>query len=437
MLIVTALAYFLFVVVLIDLVERLRETYELFRLPISWPLATAVWVAETANRWWWIPPLGLALAIGWWMTTGGVQILRFSGPAQPLAWFPGVGTISRRFQLANFADLLALLVEHDVPLPESLRLSSDAVGDESLRQSVKLFANSAAQGNIGPGPAVRFGLPPFLYWVLDKPRAGFGLGSSFAARRVDLSSAGDEPGELVQADLPGRRGDRDRRRRDGALCGGAVWSYDTVFERHEARITMPKYAYIAIATSGARVSGEIEASDPDAAVSRLTAEGMRSESIISLPDIAPAAVELVSRLSPGEAPRDQRAHRRGRLPAWTPRWKGIGGDCRRVSLGSHEPRAQASCRRIKTRIRSGERAGRKRQPPHICRRSSVRETCDRDELAEILRQLRRRFAGCIRSATDGMDGIRLSVDAGCFRCSWVPSIDLLNCAGACRDLRRI
>lgn len=195
-LIVAALAYLLFVVVLIDLVERLRETYELFRLPISWPLASAVWVAETATRWWWIPPAGLAVAIGWWMLSGGAQILSFSGPARLLTWFPGVGTIGRRFQLANFADLLALLVEHDVPLPEGLQLSSDAVGDEALRHSVRLFANSVGQGNAAArGPLARCGLPPFLHWVLTSQAQGSGLarllrhaGSVYRRRATNLAN---------------------------------------------------------------------------------------------------------------------------------------------------------------------------------------------------------------------------------------------------------
>jgi type II secretory pathway component PulF len=42
---------------------------------------------------------------------------------------------------------------------------------------------------------------------------------------------------------------------------------------------MPRYAYIAFDAQGARVSGEIEASDPDAVVARLTAQGLRIESV--------------------------------------------------------------------------------------------------------------------------------------------------------------
>ena len=135
--IVMALAYLLFLVVITDLIERLRETYEVFQIPLAWPLAILVSVAEFASRWWWIPPLLMLVAVIWWMTTGGAYILNFNGPARPLAWIPGVGAICRRFQLANFSDLLALLVEHEVPLPEGLRLTADATGDERLRRSAR------------------------------------------------------------------------------------------------------------------------------------------------------------------------------------------------------------------------------------------------------------------------------------------------------------
>src|SRR5262249_1735976 len=74
-LIVAALAYFLFVVVIANLVERFRETYEVFRIPIHWPLAMALALAETAIRWWWAPPLCLGIVVIWWMMTGGSQIL--------------------------------------------------------------------------------------------------------------------------------------------------------------------------------------------------------------------------------------------------------------------------------------------------------------------------------------------------------------------------
>ncbi len=175
-LVVTALAYGLFLVVIVDLIERLRETYEVFQIPLHWSLRIVVSVATFAVQWWWIPPLLMIGAVVWWMTTGGAHILDFNGPARPLAWIPGVGAISRRFQQANFADLLALLVEHEVPLPEGLRLTADATGDLRLRRSARTLAAAAEQGARTPASEIsRLGFPPFLSWVLSCGRDGPGL----------------------------------------------------------------------------------------------------------------------------------------------------------------------------------------------------------------------------------------------------------------------
>jgi type II secretory pathway component PulF len=65
---------------------------------------------------------------------------------------------------------------------------------------------------------------------------------------------------------------------------------------------MPKYAYVAIDPRGMRVSGELEASDPDAVVSQLTAQGCRIESVETRPTAADAVTdEPPSRLRAGEA----------------------------------------------------------------------------------------------------------------------------------------
>lgn len=65
---------------------------------------------------------------------------------------------------------------------------------------------------------------------------------------------------------------------------------------------MPTYTYIAIDSRGARVSGTIDASDPDAVVSRLTGQGLRIESVEILRTASDVFVETepAPRLSAGE-----------------------------------------------------------------------------------------------------------------------------------------
>jgi len=173
---VVVLAYFLFAVFIVDLVERLRETYEMFRIPMHWSLQAVLATAHFVSRWWWAPPLVLVGIVIWWIMTGGANLLSFRGAARPLAEIPYVGRISRLFQLASFAELLALMIEHDVPLPEGLRLAADASGDPRLCRAGWNLAETVEQGTQpARDQARRFDFPPFLFWVLTCGQQQAGL----------------------------------------------------------------------------------------------------------------------------------------------------------------------------------------------------------------------------------------------------------------------
>lgn len=169
-LIVVALAYGLFLVFTVDLIERFRETYETFHFPLHGALRWLAWVSDHIATWWWAPPAAVIGLIVWWWSTGGAHILSFTGSSRPLSWIPGVGRIGRYFQYANFAELLALLVEHQVPLAEGLRLSADATGDRRLKQAAYSMSEAVSRGDQGPILANEF--PPFLDWVLRQAARG-------------------------------------------------------------------------------------------------------------------------------------------------------------------------------------------------------------------------------------------------------------------------
>lgn len=167
-LIVFALAYSLFLVFTVDLLERFRETYELLRIPMHGGLRWLVWIAERVDDWWWAPPVLVIALMLWWRGTRGAHVLSFTGTARPFGWIPGIGRIGRYFQCANFAELLAMLIEHDVPLAEGLRLSAEATGDRRMKWAAAQMAEAIARGE--QAPATSF--PPFLDWVLRQAARG-------------------------------------------------------------------------------------------------------------------------------------------------------------------------------------------------------------------------------------------------------------------------
>src|SRR5947207_2611394 len=117
------------------------------------------------------------------------------------------------------------------------------------------------------------------------------------------------------------------------------------------RNLMPTYSYIAIDPQGARLSGEIEASDPDAVVSRLTAQGMRVESVQMVLPAAPPRVEEnpAPRLSAGEA-REIGGHLAEVVSAGLPLEAGLAAVAEEFPWG----RMGRALRRIAGRLETGE-----------------------------------------------------------------------------------
>ena len=194
-LIVTALAYFLFAVFMVDLLERVRETYEMLRIQPHWSLEIALEFGEAVAQWWWVPPAVMAAALTWWVMTGEARLMSFRGPSRPLAWVPGIGRVSRLFRLASFSDLLSLMVEHEVPLPEALRLAGKALGDPRLARSTSELADSIECANRATPDRRRLGLPSFLHWILTSRPQAAGLarllhhaGNIYRRRALDLAA---------------------------------------------------------------------------------------------------------------------------------------------------------------------------------------------------------------------------------------------------------
>src|SRR5262245_31366724 len=88
------------------------------------------------------------------------------GAAPALALGP-VGVLSRMQRagrMASLADLLALLLTHEVPLAESVELAAGACGSPQLARGGKLLAEQLRRGErIDQPPA---GFSPILAWTV-------------------------------------------------------------------------------------------------------------------------------------------------------------------------------------------------------------------------------------------------------------------------------
>lgn len=89
---------------------------------------------------------------------------RGGGKLRP--WIPFAGRYTTALQHASFANQLATLLEHDVPLAEGLRLASGVTGDPALIEASSALALAAERGEKLPAenPLLQT-LPPLLRWA--------------------------------------------------------------------------------------------------------------------------------------------------------------------------------------------------------------------------------------------------------------------------------
>ena len=134
-----------------------------------------------------LPAILLLFAIGW-VRSGRASTLRPGRLSGLLRMVPGMRSILDLAQTADFADLLALMVEHGVPLDEAIGLAAEATGSPRLRASAAAVAERLRRGEpadeaaSGPG-----GLPPMLCWVIATSGPMRAARAGAAARRRDLS----------------------------------------------------------------------------------------------------------------------------------------------------------------------------------------------------------------------------------------------------------
>jgi general secretion pathway protein F len=167
-LLVLLTAYGLFLAFLWEFVPRFQDTYLAFHMRQHGAL---VWLAEagrTLPYWGPILPAALALFIGWWLISRQATVPFGDRPQGPLYWIPFVRGILAQIRMATFAEVLALSIEHRLPLPEGLELAASATGDRKILGGAKQLAAAQSGGEtLANGARALRVFPPFLRWILS------------------------------------------------------------------------------------------------------------------------------------------------------------------------------------------------------------------------------------------------------------------------------
>lgn len=165
--IVVALAwgvgYGLFTFVMPLLHELIRDT-TFGRSPMN------QWLPVVAQAWYWAGVIPIALIIltaSIWYGAGRATLSQNSLPAALLGWMPWMGRMIRTSRVAVFTDVLALLVESEVPLDQSVVLAAETTGQPRMIRSAKQLAQRLAAGQPLDREGLReLAIPPMLGWMI-------------------------------------------------------------------------------------------------------------------------------------------------------------------------------------------------------------------------------------------------------------------------------
>lgn len=104
-----------------------------------------LWLARALGGWRLaiLPVLLLVLVLAW------ILIGRLAGPLQRkwLYYVPAMGRMVRLSAVSRFCHLLAIGLDHRVPLPEALRLAGSGIGDAYISQTTSRMATDVAAGH--------------------------------------------------------------------------------------------------------------------------------------------------------------------------------------------------------------------------------------------------------------------------------------------------
>jgi type IV pilus assembly protein PilC len=151
-----------------QLAPTLAAAFTAMKVPGRNAFVVLAWAGHGAVYWGLgVPILLILLAVMAWLGSRRASWIGGTGLGRLAAKMPWFGTMLRCSRNAVFSDILALLIENAVPLPESLMLAAEASGDMQLIFAARQASQMIAGGQslvVQGGQLAAF--PPLLRWLL-------------------------------------------------------------------------------------------------------------------------------------------------------------------------------------------------------------------------------------------------------------------------------
>jgi type II secretory pathway component PulF len=170
------LAWGLFVLFVTKIADALLIVFEGSSVPAARVLDTLAPLQHTVHYWGPAVPVAAVLLFAWWAyRSSRASLLQPAAAGTVFGWLPWLGSMVRSYRQAAFAEVLRLLVEHGVPLPQSIRLAAEATCTTRMRRGAEQIAASIERGERLGGSVDRApGFTPVLEWLL---RSGHDTGT--------------------------------------------------------------------------------------------------------------------------------------------------------------------------------------------------------------------------------------------------------------------
>lgn len=160
--VVLMVASFLFLFTALETAPVVTGVYEMLGLDRPWWYE---WVLRTTQ-------LGPEVIVGFWFVTvivGGIWLYRSSRASvisdRGYRGLPTVARVLHVSRMAMFTEVLAMMVEQQVPLDEAIVLAAEASGDRILVKSSGIIAARIRGGD--QTRSLPDGFPPLLGWLLN------------------------------------------------------------------------------------------------------------------------------------------------------------------------------------------------------------------------------------------------------------------------------
>ena len=166
--IVLLLAYAMFVGFVLKFAPAMAPAYESFDEPAGRWLYWFAGLGATADIWGpAVPLVVVTVACVWWWQSGRALLLQPRWAGRLLGWIPGLKQLLAWSQAATFADVLALLIEQQAPLPDGITLAAESTGSRALERAGAEMAAALRRGDSADRClAAAPDFPPLLGWLM-------------------------------------------------------------------------------------------------------------------------------------------------------------------------------------------------------------------------------------------------------------------------------